>query len=201
MSGHARTRWAILVAVVLVVLTAACGDDDGGSSDASSTSAASTTTATTTPSSTAACISEPSTDPQTAPAQSEFALLEAVRSAGHACTDRVTFEFRGDGQPGYTVGYEPGPIVADGSGDPVAVEGSVYLVVRLQPASGFDSDTSMPTYDGPARVEPTGASFVTEVVRTGDFEGVLTWVIGLDQQRPFSVFRLSNPSRVYIDIG
>jgi hypothetical protein len=38
-------------------------------------------------------------------------------------------------------------------------------------------------------------------VRTGDFEGVLTWVIGLDQQRPFSVFRLSNPSRVYIDIG
>ncbi len=202
MTGHARTRWgSLLVVPALVVAGAACGEDSDGSSASSSTTASTTAPTATTPPSTAVCVSEPSAEPETAPSPSDFALLEAVRSAGHACIDRVTFEFRADGQPGYQVGYEPGPIVQDGSGDPVAVEGAAFLVVRLQPASGFDAGTGMPTYDGPGRIEPSGPNFITEVVRTGDFEGVLTWVIGLDQQRPFSVSRLDNPSRVYLDIG
>jgi hypothetical protein len=28
-------------------------------------------------------------------------------------------------------------------------------------------------------------SFVKEIVKTGDFEAQVTWVIGLDQKRPF----------------
>ncbi len=202
MTHQARAAWLSLV-IALVAVVGACGEDDDGSSSSASTTAASTTTATTAaPSSTgAACVPQGGTEPVSDPSLSDFALLAAVRSAGHPCTDRVVFEFRDGAQPGYQVGYEPGPIVQDGSGDPIPVEGGAFLVIRLQPASGFDSGTSTPSYDGPARVEPSGASFVTEVVRSGDFEGTLTWVVGLDQQRPFSVARLQDPARIYIDIG
>ena len=31
------------------------------------------------------------------------------------------------------------------------------------------------------------------IVETGDFEGVLTWVIGLDAKRPFSVQATGTP--------
>ncbi len=200
MTSRTRALSAGLV-LALLALAGACGEDGDDSSTPTSSSASETTAAETPPTSGDACVSQASADPVSGPAQSDFALLEDVRSAGHPCVDRVTFEFRADGQPVYQVGYEPGPIVQDGSGDPVAVEGNAFLVVRLAPASGFDSGTSTPSYEGPARVDPTGASFVTEVVRTGDFEGTLTWVVGLDQQRPFSVSRLQDPSRIYIDIG
>lgn len=200
MTSRTRALSAGLV-VALTALVGACGEDGDASSTPTSSSASDTTAAETPPTSGAACVAQASADPVSGPAQSDFALLEDVRSAAHPCVDRVTFEFRAAGQPGYQVGYEPGPIVQDGSGDPVAVEGNAFLMVRLAPASGFDSGTSSPSYEGPARVEPTGANFITEVVRTGDFEGTLTWVVGVDEQRPFSVFRLQDTSRIYIDIG
>jgi hypothetical protein len=187
--------------VAVVALVGACGEDGDDSSASTSTSATDTTASETSTTAVDPCVPQGSADPVSGPSQSDFALLEGVRSAGHPCVDRVTFEFRGTGQPGYQIGYEPGPAVQDGSGEPVAVEGSAFLVVRLSPASGFDSGTSTPSYEGPPRVEPNGANFVTEIVRTGDFEGTLTWVVGLDQQRPFSVFRLQDTSRIYIDIG
>jgi hypothetical protein len=34
---------------------------------------------------------------------------------------------------------------------------------------------------------------VKAIVETGDFEGVLTWVIGLDGKRPFSVQATGTP--------
>lgn len=89
--------------------------------------------------------------------------------------------------PGHTVSYQPGPITADASGAPVAVAGTAYLVVRLEPAYGYDFDTGTPSYTGPDRLPAPGAHHVKEVVKTGDFEAVVTWVIGVDAQRPFAV--------------
>ena len=40
------------------------------------------------------------------------------------------------------------------------------------------------TYTGPNRL--AGTDPVTEVAKTGDFEAVVTWVIGLDRELPFS---------------
>ncbi len=34
------------------------------------------------------------------------------------------------------------------------------------------------TYRGPHQVRPSGTPMVTEMVKAGDFEAVLTWVIG-----------------------
>ena len=41
---------------------------------------------------------------------------------------------------------------------------------------------------------------VTEVVKAGDFEGVLTWVIGVRTRTPFRVTTLSAPTRVVVDL-
>lgn len=129
----------------------------------------------------------------------ETALLDQVTLGRHAGFDRVVFRFT-NRVPGYRIGPIDPPITEDGSGAPVTVRGTAYLEVVMS-ASGFD--TSAPEgkqiYHGPKRV--TGdASTVTEVVRTGDFEAVLSWVIGLSSMQPFRVTTVSNPPRLVIDI-
>ena len=41
--------------------------------------------------------------------------------------------------------------------------------------------------------------WVKQVSKTGDFEAVLTWAIGLSEQRGFKV--VSEPSRLTIELG
>jgi len=134
-------------------------------------------------------------------------LLTDVRIGVHDCFERVTFEFKP--QPGeapgpvaWKAGYQPGPITEDGSGKTVAVKGRAYLVLRFT-ASGVDlSQANAPqTYTGPTSLEAAGATRIQQVRRTGDFEAVLTWVIGLDKQRPFKVTTQDSPTRVVVDVG
>ena len=107
------------------------------------------------------------------------------------CGDRITFDFKKSGSPGpgFNVSYEPAASakIEDGSGAPVEIEGSAFLVVRLTPAmtAEISGDEVKPTYAGPRRIRPEGFSFVRDVVKTGDFEAVVTWVIGLDEERRF----------------
>ena len=58
------------------------------------------------------------------------------------------------------------------------------------------SDDFEETYVGPERVP--GIAPITEVVRTGDFEANLTWVIGVESQRAYRVDADSSSVRVYI---
>lgn len=131
---------------------------------------------------------------------SETALLIDVRAAAHPGFDRVVFEFE-NGVPGYRVGYAERPILADGSGDEVAVTGGAVLVVRMEPALDADLtvESAPKTYTGPTRFAPD-AAVVSELVRTGGFEAVLAWAVGVDEERPFRVTRLENPARIVLDI-
>ncbi|HEX5096537.1 MAG TPA: hypothetical protein VFX21_11005, partial [Acidimicrobiia bacterium] len=114
-------------------------------------------------------------------------LTEVAITTGD-CTDAVAFTFTatGDG-PDYTIEYQPGPFTMDASGDPVDVDGAAFLTVRFTPAYGFNFDTGQATYNGPDSVTSPGAFFVQEVAKTGDFEGVVSWVIGVDQARDYAV--------------
>jgi hypothetical protein len=124
----------------------------------------------------------------------------AVRSARQQTVDRVAFEFT-EQVPGYKVSYSPKPIVGT-SGKEVTVAGSAALVVRMEHASGVDLNTGFKqTYTGPTRIEPAGTRLVKEVVQVEDFEGVLSWVIGLDAQAPFRVSTLTSPPRLVIDVA
>jgi len=131
------------------------------------------------------------------------ALLERVAVGHHDGYDRVVFQFRGDGLPGYRVEYVAPPLAEDGSGDPVDVAGNAFVVVRMEPASGFDlnSGEGKLVYKGPKRIDAAsaGATAVRELVRTGDFEAVLSWAIGLEAKVPFRVTTAASPSRLIVD--
>jgi hypothetical protein len=72
--------------------------------------------------------------------------------------------------------------------------------VRLEPAYGFDFETGAPSYTGPKRIAATGAHHMTEVVETGDFEAVVTWVIGLDSMRPVGLEASGSPHRLVVTL-
>jgi hypothetical protein len=136
----------------------------------------------------------------------EAALLTAVTVESGPCVDRVEFAFEGAGGafPGYRVSYRPAEaaLVEDGSGAHVAVDGSAYLVVRLEPAATADlsGPALVKTYRGPRRISaPENAHALREVVKTGDFESVLTWVLGVDGRRPFAV--TNSADGVVVTIG
>jgi hypothetical protein len=143
------------------------------------------------------------TSPVEGPASgSETALLDRIAVGRHEGYDRVVFQFT-NGLPGYRVEYVQPPLKEDGSGKPVSVTGNAVVVVRMEPASGFDLNTAegVMVYKGPKRIDATsaGTSVVQELVRTGDFEAVLSWAIGLTDKVDFKVTTASSPSRLIVD--
>jgi hypothetical protein len=187
----------VLTAAILVFAGLGCaGSDD----DEPLPTQGETTAPTTAPTTTGESF-QGGTDTVTAPAEiTEIALLERVAVAGHDGYDRVVFQFR-NGVPGYRIEYVEPPLREDGSGNLVRLDGDAFVVVRMEQASGFD--LSVPegalVYTGPRRISPDGTSVVREVVRTGDFEAVLTWAVGLADRVPFRVLTLENPARIVVD--
>jgi hypothetical protein len=138
-----------------------------------------------------------------APAAGEdTALLERVALARHEGYDRVVFQFR-NRLPGYRVGYVEPPLREDGSGNRVELAGDAFVLVRMEPASGFDLGVPEGelVYEGPRRLSGTeaGTSTVRELVRVGDFEAVLGWAVGLADPVDFRVSTLDGPPRLVVD--
>lgn len=189
-----------VAAVASTLLLAGCGGKDD--EPALGTTTTSTETTGTTTGTTTTGLEGASTEPSIASATGEeVALLTHVRAARHEGYDRVVFEFR-NLAPGYDVRYVQKPVHADGSGAEVAVDGSAVLRVRMEPALDADlnQESAPRTYLGPQRFTPD-AAVVAELVRTGGFEAVLTWAVGVDERRPFKVTRLASPARIVIDIS
>jgi hypothetical protein len=132
------------------------------------------------------------------------ALLERVAVARHENYDRVVFEFRNH-LPGYRVEYVQPPLHEDGSGVEVEVAGEAFVMVRMATASGFDFATAEGelVYKGPRRIGgvDAGTTVVREVVRTGDFEAVLNWAVGLGDPVGFRVRTLDAPPRLVVDFS
>jgi hypothetical protein len=125
------------------------------------------------------------------------ALLTAVKVA----PTQVEFRFR-SAPLRIKAGYAPrSKVVESGSGRPVKVAGSAFLVVRFSPASGADlsGKTMRIVYKGPTRLKPATAGPVREVARTSDYEADLAWAIGLDRRRPYHVVR--HGSNVVVTVG
>ena len=204
--GYARTIRALAVlGAVLATLVVASGC--GGSAQPQTEPPAAGSTTVTAPARTSTA-----TDPLAgsgmsivagAASATGTALLERVAIGRHEGYDRVVFQFRDDVVPGYRVEYAAPPFAEDGSGDPISVQGKAFVAVRMEPASGFDLNTGQGelVYKGPKRIEgaTAGTSVVRELVRTGDFEAVLGWVIGLDEKVDFRVTTAASPPRLIVD--
>jgi hypothetical protein len=192
-----------MVVRALIVLAAALllGGCGGKNEDGAPPAATTATTSTVTTTSPEQPLSGASTEPAVAKSTSDSVkLLTDVRAASHPGFDRLVFEFR-NGVPGYDVRYVQPPVRADGSGAVVPVSGEAALVIRMEPALDADltQATAPRTYTGPTRFSPA-TSAIVQVVRTGGFEGVLTWAAGIHKKAPFRVTQLDSPARVVIDV-
>ena len=142
---------------------------------------------------------------KSASSPSQTMLLTAVGTESDACSDRVTFDFKdaNGAEPGYLVEYRPAEEAQteDASGNHIPIDGDAFLVVRFEPAATADISGAKleRTYTGPRTIKPDGMQWVEQVSKTGDFEAVLTWAIGLSEQRAFKV--TSEPSRLTIELG
>jgi len=196
-------RIAVVLGVCGALLLGACGGSNKAivSTDPSSTtvSADGGTTSTTQVLSTTSLPCQPipiPTTPVTSPIAADAVLLTKVQLLGDNCVDHVVFDFdaKGSTPPGYTITYGTPPFTADASGAPVPVTGNAFVVVKVQHGYGYDFAAAKQTYTGPKSVPVSSSNHVRSIVETGDFEGVLTWVIGLDAKRPFSVQATGTPN-------
>lgn len=188
----------------MLAVSSGCGGSDKSSTPTGGYSLPSTTPTTTTSTGGIDPLEGAGTTPvEGSSTGSEIALLERVALGRHEGYDRVVFQFRST-LPGYKVEYVQPPLKEDGSGNPVRIKGTAFLVVRMEQASGFDLNTGegVMTYTGPRRIDGStaGTSVVQELVRTGDFEAVLTWAIGLSDKVDFRVRTATSPSRLIVDL-
>ena len=194
----------LAVIPVLALSLAGCGSNDSSGDGAASTSPSSPppmeTTSTTVDCQLSGATKSPEVNASSdAPATTMYLTNASFKPAN--CASSVVFDFKpGHLAPGYRVSYETAETarVQDGSGNPVEIAGDAFLVVRLMPAmtATIDGDQVTKTYTGPNRL--SGQAPISEVVKTGDFEGVVTWVIGLDRVRPFLV--TASDGILFVDI-
>jgi hypothetical protein len=123
-------------------------------------------------------------------------LLMDVRSARHDGFDRVVFEFA-QGRPGYHVEYIDRPVRRCGSGEPTPIAGDGWLEVRFFVAEAH-TQSGAPTIA--QREQHPALPVVKELEQTCDFEGHVTWVVGVSRPNKYRVLCLEKPDRVVVDI-
>jgi hypothetical protein len=135
------------------------------------------------------------TAPKSSAGGSGQAELYALAVGCHATFDRVVLRAR-FATPGYDVRYV-NRIVADPSGNPVALLGTRRIRVVVRHARGH---TSAGANLLPSSVTPS-CSNLRQVKKSGDFEGVVSLGLGLRRRTGFRVFRLTGPTRIVIDVA
>ena len=118
-------------------------------------------------------------------------VLYNVRTARHAYSDRIVFDFR-DVLPSYRVEYVSAPLVYCGSDRPVNLTGDAFLQVRFASATAEPQElqTLTPHYTS-----------LREGTIICDFEGNLTWLFGLSAEVDFAVDHSEQLFRVTIDVA
>jgi hypothetical protein len=130
------------------------------------------------------------TRPDTSPPAQGFSILVSLTKGEHPGYVRYVFDFedhspeglRGaPARPAWDVRYVPrSEVVQDGSGFPVSVEGDAVLRITFEGAAMHWEDGS------DSLRQPVDA--YDRLRLGGDFEGYVTWFLGLDEERPFRAF-------------
>ncbi|MGH2765578.1 MAG: AMIN-like domain-containing (lipo)protein [Actinomycetota bacterium] len=120
---------------------------------------------------------------------SNFPRFTEVELESDDGVDRITFGFEPDQgaprkAPWHHISFVD-ELVTDGEGRPVEVEGNAYLLVSFQ-AIGVDLSGEEPVevYTGPKEFSP-GYGTLKEAVHMGDFEGQVSWGLGLAERTCF----------------
>jgi hypothetical protein len=136
-----------------------------------------------------------STAPESAPGSGGQAVIDGLATACHPGFDRLVLHAR-RGVPQYEVRYVR-RIRSDGSGAVVRLKGRKRLRIVMQNARAH-SQSGSPLIPG---AQTPLCPNLRQVKLAGDFEGVVTLGLGLRRKTGFRVFRLTNPTRVVVDVA
>ena len=117
-----------------------------------------------------------------------------IRAFHRPGVDRVVFELRG-GLPARRTATYVDRLISDGRGRSLRIAGQAILQVSMELADAHDATGST----APGRLAFALPNVLT-VVRSGDFEGVVSYGIGLAKRTPFTVTTRTGPSRVVVSI-
>ena len=192
----------LITAIVLASLAAACGDDEPSPPTPTGAPAATSTPGFPPVDGTVDPLGFGGTDPVTLKANPDpprkTAILKDVRIGAHpelGGWDRIVFEFQDDFPPGELSYIKEA--ISCGQGAPVAVRGSAVLSLRLTTVQAHDDAGNLTIK---ATTVPGPGNAILEAKEYCDFEGHVNWAIGVKTQNRFKVVRLSNPTRLVIDI-
>ena len=121
--------------------------------------------------------------------------LWQVRPANDGSFDRIVFDERFS-PSGYNVRYVK-HVIADASGKRVHVDGRFFLSVSI---SGTSTSGAAGTPTNVHNVYTPGLPEVVQIKKTGEFEDVVSFGIGLRHRNGFRVFVLHAPLRLVVDI-
>ena len=119
-----------------------------------------------------------------------------IRAAHHPTYDRVVFDFAGGLPSTRSVRYVS-QLIQDPSGLPLPIAGRAILAVTMSPTNAHNNAGQV---TAPGKIAFALPNVMT-VVRSGDFEAVTRYGIGLARKESFRVFTLRSPDRLVIDIN
>jgi hypothetical protein len=190
----------IALTAALVTILTACGSALGPAADVS-------------PNGTAAAgasgprVSAPSVTPPTPPGSAlpSFACSDAsggktgvantitARVGEQAGYDRFVLQFDPI-VPTYTVKRQDKPVFPQGStGQNVTLSGSSGVLVTVHSATGAT------TFTGPTSIIHPEFQVIKEARQTQDFEGYVSWGLGLSKPACMRAFTLDDPARLVVD--
>jgi hypothetical protein len=180
--------------VIIAAVLAGCGSNAAGSPGPASSTAAPQTVATVS----AAGKQAGAEVAAGRVCQQPGKYLTAVRTGKHPGYDRVVFQFSG-GVP-VIKAERAKAIYADPKGTKISLPGRFFLHVVFRGASGFCPQPSHRTWTGPSALTPRYPQLLA-VKAAGDFEGYLSFGLGLAAKGPYHVSTLTGPDRVVIDVS
>jgi len=123
-----------------------------------------------------------------------YGHVTAVGLGTHPGYDRFVLTFSSSAVPAYTIIPKSSAVFwLDPSNTRVTLLGAAGIKVVVHPSSGVG------TYHGPTDVRPAFPQLL-EARNIGDFEGYLSWGVGLHAQSCKRVFTLTGPSRLVVDV-
>jgi len=118
-----------------------------------------------------------------------------VRVSEQATYDRFVLQFDGP-VPSYTVKRQDHPTFPMGaSGQTITLSGVAGALVTVHSA------TEANTYTGPMDMTHAEYLVIKEARMTQDFEGSVSWGLGLDHAACMRTFVLTSPSRLVVDFS
>ncbi len=130
----------------------------------------------------------------TASGQAALPILTSLQAQHVGKVDRVTFGFT-NGLPQDVQLQWVDTLQHDGSGLPVRVAGTKVLAVFFNGATNHDAN-GVTVKNRSAYALPN----VITAVGAGDFEGTVTFGLGVQKRTSYKVTKLQNPDRVVVDV-